>query len=446
MTSTATIGVISAIDVVANDLDLAMGKHQSFSYRYSAVDHSTFDVVVSSGWTSEASTPVAPNSFATTGTQLLASYVKGTTCTLTPPAQACTDAGGDSVCSAAKADNYARKHQLCRSGRFHAKCDATCEACSTGPLGRCSLAEDASSVCSGHGVCKQVGMFGKCVCSAGYRGVSCDKQCPVKDGKICNGKGSCDSGGKCVCYGGFTGTDCSQGMKVLKFELADTGSDPSAELPGALAAATKVSASRFKVRSSTTNAAKTKRAIKIEVLDPATAMTESKLWQRSNGRDGVLMEMTDDEIANQGESAAALVAQIQQMAESNDSTLKTGPLASLQGVEQEPTTTCTADLFYSCTDQTCMPKTTGETEIPSGGQCCSYNVDTGASSHCPKSTASAWEQSLTRCVTIGNSYSCTSATVGSSHSGAGRYMYGPLYQVLVACGAAVVALAWGGPG
>merc|ERR1719267_400768 len=166
---------------------------------------------------------------------------------------------------------------------------------------------------------------------------------------------------------------------------------------------------------------------------------ESSLWQRSKGRDGVLMEMT--EVSNNAESAAAVVAQIEQMADANDSTLKTGPLASLQTVSEEPTPSCSADRFYSCADQTCMPKTTGETELPSGGQCCSYNVDTGATVRCPRSTASAWDQSLTRCVAIGTGYSCTSPPLGSSgsvHSGGGR---GGVLSPMVMVGAALVALA-----
>jgi len=448
VTSTAPAGVLSAIDVVSNDLDQAIGKQQSFSYRYLQADHAKFQVVVSAGWNAEA--PAAPTTFASTGTQLLATYTKGT-CANTPPSNACSDLGGASVCDAAKADNYARKHQLCNSGRFHAKCESTCEACASGPVGRCSLTAATATVCNGHGTCKQTGIYGECVCANGYRGVSCEKRCPVKDGKVCNGKGSCDSNGACVCYGGLTGKECSQGMKMIKLQLGFTEIDPSGELPAALAAATQTSASRFVVFKSTADSRRTARTIKVKVLDPPSDTASpvgATLYQRAQGRDGILMEMSSEETANDGESAAALVAQIEQMSKNGDSTLKTGPLASLQTVQEEPATTCTADLFYSCTDQTCMPKSTGQTVIPSGGECCSYNVNTGTSLKCPKSTETAWEQSLTKCVAIpGSGYGCTKPTLGSTttstdgHSGAGRS--GALQQSALAMCVTLAALVFG---
>ena len=219
---------------------------------------------------------------------------------------------------------------------------------------------------------------------------------------------------------------------MIKLLLGST-SDTSSQIPAALAAATHVDASRFVVKTNTLNSDNTGRVVEVRVLDageelestPAATvpdnMPASQLWQKHARRDSVVPEYGFLEATNSDESAASVVAQLEAMANSQSSTLKTGPLASLHSIAEEAVLKCSADTFYSCVDQTCMPKTTGQTDIPSGGQCCSYNTDTDVSKVCPSSTATAWEQSLTKCVAINNGadYSCSTASLGSSYGNSG---------------------------
>ena len=205
-----------------------------------------------------------------------------------------------------------------------------------------------------------------------------------------------------MCYGGWSGDKCVTEAAVIDLKLLDTSTDDSG-IPAALAAATHVETVRFQVLGSKLLDPQTEgtgRTTRVEVLD-ASVVEEANYIEV----DQVLLE---DGTTNA--TVTSLVKELETLSSQSSTTLKTGPLASLQSIQAEPVTTCPEDEFYQCADGSCMPKTLGGTEIPEGGQCCTYNTTTDANTHCPQSTASVWQAHLTRCVAVnaGASYSCSS--------------------------------------
>merc|ERR1711871_806675 len=74
--------------------------------------------------------------------------------------------------------------------------------------------EKLTETCSGHGSCDYDN--GKCSCFDGYHGYACQmKECPQKDGRVCNHQGSCvhdhvstPKQGTCVCKFPWYGESC----------------------------------------------------------------------------------------------------------------------------------------------------------------------------------------------------------------------------------------------
>lgn len=121
--------------------------------------------------------------------------------------QSCEDAcPGDSVtipCSG---------HGTCSSGKLGTGvclCDAGFgyPDCST----PCPRGPNLES-CSGHGVCNQVDS--RCMCERYFAGPACLLSCPVNQGLVCSGYGSCregaDGDGLCVCQEGYSGHFCNE--------------------------------------------------------------------------------------------------------------------------------------------------------------------------------------------------------------------------------------------
>lgn len=95
--------------------------------------------------------------------------------------------------------------------------DAGCNGgtCSAGtcscPAGRaspsCQVPCDASTTCSGNGVCSTAGYPEICQCNPGFYGDDCSVQC--NPATTCNGNGVCSPTGRCLCNIGSSGQDCA---------------------------------------------------------------------------------------------------------------------------------------------------------------------------------------------------------------------------------------------
>jgi len=61
--------------------------------------------------------------------------------------------------------------------------------CSTICPGFDPILSDMNTICNGHGICD---IAGQCACEMGYIGDECQFKCPVADGSICAGHGTCE--------------------------------------------------------------------------------------------------------------------------------------------------------------------------------------------------------------------------------------------------------------
>jgi cathepsin B len=402
-----------AIDRVANDLDESVSKHQSFAYRYLDKIHDKYEVVVSNGW--QETPPTPPTEFKTiNGKQMLARFTKGQ-CTEAKPLLGCEDISDPlDSCAEAKADNFKRKHQLCGEARFHAKCEQTCGVCGA-DSNKCMPASTKPQ-CSGHGTCVAGGLYGTCKCANGYRTASCSKRCPTADnGKICSGNGSCNSSGECECFGSYAGIACEVADRVIDLQLLEEKTEDATKLsssdhqiPSILGSATHVPASRFKLLDAAS--ASYGRVVRVQIGANAEADSNVTLFveeqaQRSafapddSDLGDILLE-TEARDHGAQPSADRLAAELQTMAEQPNTTLKTGPLASLKQITVEPLSACSPDKFVKCADGTCMPK--GTVTIASNGQCCTYDDASGTSTHCPPN---AHNSHLNLCSAVKGSFS-----------------------------------------
>lgn len=92
-----------------------------------------------------------------------------------------------------------------------------CKCAATRQGNQCQLQCPGSAkglACSGNGACSAAtdGKSATCACKVGFKGAACDKSCPVADGKVCSGYGSCalDKFGAatCTCEKGRHGASC----------------------------------------------------------------------------------------------------------------------------------------------------------------------------------------------------------------------------------------------
>jgi len=410
---------VKVVDSVADDLDQAVNKHQSFAYRYLDEGHTKFEMVVSYGW--QAVAPAVPTEFKTIeGKQMLARFTKGL-CPSNPPiSKTCADLLSEDFCGAAtKPLNFAggseqqagSEQQLCQQGRFHAKCEKSCGACGE-DSDKCNVAT-FDTQCSGHGTCEAGGLYGTCKCANGYRTGSCSKQCPKRDGKICGGNGSCDNKGQCVCYGTFGGSTCEVANRVIDLVLLQTSSSMNLtsadhEIPAILGSACHVPKGRFTVLGASNTATGREVRVKISETDSDSASTTTKGIVQEDV-DAVLIEVAARE-SGSAPSADQLVTDLTAMVEQKSTTLKTGPLMSLSTITVEPLKSCPADRFYSCADGTCMPRVGNF--IAHGGECCTYNDAASSSTRCPPDALNADLKKCTKITGAGvfsNKFTCSGA-------------------------------------
>jgi len=391
-------GDLQEIDKVAAQLDAAIGKHQSFSYRYTQADHSAVEIVESYGWQDTA--PAVPTEFKTIeGQQILMTFTKGvcTPAAITSTA-ACADKETSSFCAAQQSDSAS-----CDSGKFFAKCENTCGACAPSNS-HCDVSGAADGQCSGSGTCHKVGEVktdytthevGQCTCNAAHRGNTCESTCPADNGgQVCGGSGTCDAQGQCVCHGVNSGDACEYSNRNLTIVSKPSNSSLTVEQEKAaindlLAQQTSVASSRYDTKS--ISKASDQETIQVLVKDP----------NYSPGLANTLLQTQTTK------SAEDLVKEIK--AAAADGSLKTGVLSGLESVYEHSATDCSADKFYSCADQSCMPKTD---TLAVGGSCCAYDTVSGTSKTC---------EANFECQMVSSGYTCTaSASTSTSTSNTRR--------------------------
>jgi hypothetical protein len=143
-----------------------------------------------------------------------------------------------------------------------------------------------------------------------------------------------------------------------------------------------------------------------------------------------------EQVVSEPMSSAVLVAQLEVLAATSGSALKSGPLANLQSIKEVQAAACPPDKFNVCSDKTCMPKSNVD-GVPSGGQCCTYDSKTNKNQHCPSSTATTYDASLKKCVSANNAWKCTAP--GATHSSVARTA---MWNVPLALAAFLVAAFW----
>ena len=123
-----------------------------------------------------------------------------------------TDPGLMATCNAPCADGYFGTH--CNRKCFsNVNYYDTLSMNATGDEGACRdlrLYGGSCNACSGHGSCYD----GRCQCEPNWfddQNAKCSLTCPITNGKMCSGHGSCKLYGQtpgCLCEFGWRGTDC----------------------------------------------------------------------------------------------------------------------------------------------------------------------------------------------------------------------------------------------
>ncbi len=145
------------------------------------------------------------------------------------------ECSGNGLCAGSGQPNVMAGNGLCTCAPGYT--GAACDQCQAGYFGpSCQPCPGgAATPCGGNGTCQGGGditsaipFADQCSCNVGYDGTSCDgcasgfgtptcQPCPMANGLVCNGSGTCNGDGDitagvvtCTCNGGFLGFACDQ--------------------------------------------------------------------------------------------------------------------------------------------------------------------------------------------------------------------------------------------